>query len=140
MPDYSSKEIETILTESGITTTPVRLLVYKALLSSASPLSLSDLETALESVDKSSISRTLNIFRNHRLIHSFNDGSGSVKYEICYSYDDDRHVHFRCEKCGETICLNHIMIPHVNLPNGYISLEINYVIKGICNKCSRTVN
>ena len=136
-----NKEIADILLKEGITPTPVRILIYKCLQGTGYPISLSEIEESLESVDKSSISRTLSIFKQNHLIHSLNDGSGSVKYELCHSHDhdhhDDSHVHFRCEKCGSTICLNSVKIPSVELPEGFKSKEINYVIIGICSNCNR---
>lgn len=131
-------EIKEILRGKGISPTPVRILVYRCLRESSSPKSLSDLEIALESVDKSTISRTLSLFRENRLLHCFNDGSGSVKYELCkgsHTEEDDSHVHFRCEKCGETICLKTLSVPHVILPEGYEAHESNFIITGICSRC-----
>ena len=138
MGDSIVSKIKEKLVNRNITPTPVRILVYRKLLESEMPLSLSDLETRLESVDKSSISRTLNLFRNYHLVHSFNDGSGSVKYEICMSDEaihDDMHVHFHCEKCGSTFCLNEIKIPEVILPKDFHAKELSYIIKGICAEC-----
>ncbi|MCH5235901.1 MAG: transcriptional repressor [Muribaculaceae bacterium] len=134
-------EIEGILIKEGINPTPVRILVYKCLQEIEYPISLSEIEERLDSVDKSTISRTLTVFKNNHLVHSFNDGSGSVKYEICHSHDhehlDDTHVHFRCEKCGSTICLTSVKIPKVELPTGFESKEISYIITGICSSCNR---
>ena len=134
------KQIEEFLKSRNITPTPVRLLVYKCLRDSSVPLALSDIEDVLGSVDKSTISRTLSIFVNRDLIHSFNDGSGKKKYELCGSHDEiddnERHVHFRCEKCGETFCMNSVKVPKVELPEGYVIREVNFVITGVCPECS----
>ena len=134
------KDAEIILKESGITPTPVRILVYRCLLNASSPLSLSDIEICLDTVDKSTISRSLALFRERQLLHAFTDGSGSMKYEVCTSHDhhheDDMHVHFRCEKCGQTFCLTHLGIPQVTLPEGFVMHEINYIISGICKDCA----
>lgn len=133
-------EIEEILKSKGIAPTPVRSLVYNCILKSKTPISLTEIEDILESVDRSSISRSLTLFKKHHLLHSFNDGSGSVKYEICHAHDhslfDDSHVHFRCEKCGLTKCLTDLSIPEVSLPDGYLSHEVSYIIRGICNECN----
>lgn len=133
--------IENILAENDIAATPVRVLVFKTLRESVTPLSMADLETILDSVDKSSISRTLSLFRDHHLVHAFSDGSGSMKYEVCHSHgvgeDKDTHVHFRCEGCGTTICLPEVRIPEVVLPEGYLPMESNYIIKGYCPDCAR---
>ena len=134
------KEIKAILISIGISPTPVRMLVYRCLKEADKALSLSDIEEELESVDKYTISRTLNTFLKHHLIHSIKDGYGEVKYETCSNplsdIDRDTHVHFRCVKCGSTICLLELSIPDVSLPEGYVSQERNYVISGICKDCA----
>lgn len=138
LPSLSSIEI---LKKWGVNPTPVRILVYTALRDSFSPLSLTDLEERLETVDRSSISRTLNLFKAEGLVHFFDDSSGSVKYEICsdpaHRHHDDTHVHFHCTSCGKTICLHSIAIPIVELPEGFSSEKINYIVTGQCDKCSK---
>ena len=132
-------EIEEILTAHGVTPTPVRKLVYKCLKDSHSPLSLTDIESELDTVDKSTISRSLATFKEHGIVRSFTDGSGSMKYETSGREGDDSHgeyhVHFRCEKCGETQCLTQVAVPAVDLPPGYLIHEVNYVITGVCGGC-----
>lgn len=132
-------QIESILKDKGISPTPVRKLVYKSLLEAEHPVSLSDLEVLLDSVDKSSISRTLSLFRDNHMVHSFSDGSGSMKYEVCHSPEhqegSDMHVHFHCEKCGATICFNELRIPQVVLPEGFTVHETSYLISGVCDNC-----
>ena len=134
------EHVSEIILKAGITPTPVRILIAENLLNSSSPLSMTELETALMTVDKSTISRTLSIFRKHRLIHAINDASGALKYEICSATSekhDDYHVHFHCEKCGSTICLNEIAVPEVKLPEGFEMHEANYIVTGICGKCAK---
>ena len=136
-----TQNIEQTLKKEGILPTPVRILVYRCLTEVDYPLSLSEIEERLGSVDKSTISRTLSVFKGHHVVHSLNDGSGSVKYEICknpgHEHNDDLHVHFRCEKCGATICLTSVRIPDVDLPEGFISHEKSYIVSGICSTCNR---
>lgn len=132
-------DLETFLKDKGITPTSIRLLVLNCLNNASAPKSLSDLENELETVDKSTISRTLSLFREHHLLHSFTDGSGSMKYELCHSHNigtcEDRHVHFRCENCGKTICITSVNVPIVELPEGFLVHESNYVVTGLCPNC-----
>lgn len=136
-----NKFIEEILKEAGIIPTPIRIMVYKCIAESPGTMSLSDIESSLDTVDKSTVSRTLNLFRENHLVHAFNDGSGSMKYEICTSeltdHHDDMHVHFHCKNCGKTFCMTSTKIPEVSLPDGFITKETNYVISGVCADCSR---
>lgn len=135
---------ETILSEHGINVTANRILILRALRGAEKPLSMAELETELETVDKSIISRTLASFREHHLVHQILSGN-EAKYEFCHSHnrdaqgggDDDEHVHFFCEKCRRTFCLDEISIPEVAFPEGYTVSEINYVATGICPDCAR---
>lgn len=121
--------------------TAMRILILNAISKSISAVSLQDLEDTLGTVDKSTIFRTLVIFRDHHLIHEIDDGSGSLKYSLCSDececVPDDQHAHFFCEECHRTYCLKQIHAPIVNLPNGFFVNSINYVLKGICQECSR---
>ena len=142
MQNDNQNKIETILKEAGISPTPVRILVYRTLMNSDTPLSLSEIETLLQTVDKSSVSRSLSIFRENHLVHAFNDGSSSLKYECCSSPDsftEDQHVHFHCENCGKTDCFSFIKIPEVELPSGYVGKSLNYVVSGLCDKCAAAI-
>ena len=104
------------------------------------PISMKELETKIQTIDKSNIFRTLSLFKQQHLVHQLEDGNDIVRYELCLSDDDeedeDMHVHFYCERCHRTYCLNDIHIPQVELPAGYEQSSINYMIKGVCPKCA----
>ena len=127
------------LEKKGVRVTSIRMLVLDALMQASRTMSLADLETELETVDKSSIFRTLEVFEANHLVHSIDDGTGSMKYEICEGEDSctvaDMHTHFYCEKCHKTYCLKEINAPLVDLPEGFTVHSVNYIIKGICSSC-----
>ena len=117
----STKQCEDMLVGKGVRPTAARILVLQKL---------------------STISRSLALLLEHHAIHSFEDGSGSIKYEICQSRSEtcpvgDRHIHFFCEVCRKTSCLNNIKIPVAQLPEGYIMDTINYTVKGVCPLCNK---
>lgn len=120
--------------------TAIRLLVLKAMMQADQAVSLLDLENMLDTVDKSTIFRTITLFLSHHLIHSIDDGTGSLKYAVCDNACmcavEDLHTHFYCEECQRTFCLEFIHIPTVELPNGFTLQSINYVLKGLCADCS----
>ncbi len=132
-------DIEDILKRAGMRPSPVRVLVVREIERAGRPVSSLELERALETVDRSSITRTLVLFSAKGLVHSVDDGSGSVKYELCHhpgsDSDEDLHPHFHCTACGRTFCLEHESIPHVALPQGFSAVSANYVIKGLCPDC-----
>lgn len=127
------------LSERNIKPTAMRELVLKVLLEQKYAISLTDLENKFEKADKVTLYRTLKTFEKNKLIHSINDGSGSVKYALCTDTcmckPEDLHVHFTCRKCAKTYCLNETPIPEVNLPSGFTLESINMVITGICINC-----
>ena len=124
----------------GVKPTAIRLLILKAMLDSDHAVSLPELEGTLETVDKSSIFRTVMLFLSHHLIHGIADGSGMLKYAVCsddcHCEANELHTHFYCEHCHRTFCLKRIHVPVVELPDGFLINSINYVIKGLCPECA----
>ncbi|WP_304516628.1 Fur family transcriptional regulator [Cecembia rubra] len=132
-----------ILQEHKLRITSCRKEVLKTFLYKKSALSHSDLEDILkESFDRVTIYRTLKTFLETDLIHKVLDDSGATKYALCaHGHDghhshDHEHVHFKCEKCGRTICIDEVSLPKVKLPDGFLGKEVNLLVTGICNKCS----
>jgi Fur family ferric uptake transcriptional regulator len=128
-----------LLEKHGIKPTANRILIARTMDTAGRPLSLSEIETKLLTVDKSVISRTLSLFREQHMVHVIEDGGDGVRYELCRSHDqdhdDDMHVHFYCEQCQRTYCLDGIKIPPVQLSGGFVMNSVNYMIKGICPNC-----
>lgn len=130
---------ERFLEQRGVKLTANRISVLRALAGQSRPVSIADLEECLHPMDKASIFRVLELFAEKEVVHCIDDGSRSVKYELC-SADrhgiSDQHVHFHCEKCGTTYCFDDLKVPTVSVPMGFIPRSINYVLKGLCPDCS----
>ncbi|MDE7116414.1 MAG: transcriptional repressor [Muribaculaceae bacterium] len=130
----------------GVRPTAVRNLILSVLDNATHPISALDIETSLDTVDRSSITRALSLFVEKGLIHIIDDGSGSAKYEVCRATHahtgnetglhshEDLHVHFRCTSCGKTYCLPS-PIPAITLPSGFIPATATYIITGTCPDC-----
>ncbi len=135
-------QIEGLLKSREIKPTANRILVYRELMKAKNPVSLSDLDTLLYPMDTASIFRVLDIFSKKDVVHVIEDGSRSIKYELCHGKDSqhrvaDQHAHFHCEKCGKTICLDSISVPIVEVPEGFEIHHVNYMLKGICPECGK---
>ena len=130
---------ETLMQEHGVKPTANRILILRTLLRAGRPLSMTEIETDLESVDKSIISRTLSAFREAHLLHVLADGE-SIRYEVCHcaaeEEDTDRHVHFHCRVCGRTFCLEDTPVPEVACPAGFRLETAEYTIQGVCPDCA----
>ena len=98
--------LEELLLHHGVKPTANRLLIARALDEAARPLSMTEVETRLETIDKSNVFRTLATFRDAHLVHVLEDTGDGVRYELCHSHhpdhDDDLHVHFYCTACHKT--------------------------------------
>ena len=122
-------DCEELLSQRGIKPTAVRLIVARALAEAEGALSLTDLEARLGTVDKSGIFRALRLFEEQHLVHTIDDGTGRTKYALCAEGCQcgegteealhDLHVHFRCVRCGHTVCLRSVPVPLAGVPEGY---------------------
>ena len=93
-------EIEALLEQHGVKPTANRIVVARTLAEASRPMSLTELEYKILSIDKSGVFRALTLFREHHLVHVIEDGGNGVRYELCHSHDedddDDLHMHFYC--------------------------------------------
>lgn len=131
-------EHDSPLTAAGISPTPTRILIWREIAMTDRPFSLSDLETSLDTVDKSTIFRTLSLFLEKNLIHEIDDGSGSRKYCRCTCPGPGphlSHIHFYCTACHRTYCIKNIAAPRIPMPEGFVTTQASYVLKGLCPKC-----
>ncbi len=132
-------EIIDLLTQHGIKPTANRILLVKALDKEQQPLSLTELEYRILTIDKSNIYRMLTLFREQHLVHVVEGGEALARYELCRSLhedDDDVHAHFYCERCHKLTCLVGTPIPEIPLPDGYRKTSATYTVKGICEACA----
>lgn len=136
-----AQDIVQKLETKGIKPTANRILVLKALAKASTPLSLSNLEKEMVSMDKSSIFRVLTLFLEHDVVHSFEDGRGVLNYELCEEEGEcdhhDGHIHFYCESCQRSFCMEDIHIPSFELPEGFFPHSVSFVIKGECPDCRK---
>lgn len=135
------EKIVQFLESKGIRPTAMRLLTYKRLAELNVAISLGDLEKDFKVSERSTLFRTMKTLEKKGVVHQIEDGTGVIKYALCEEnceceIGNDLHLHFRCNNCNETVCLTEHKIPHINLPDGYITEDINLVVKGICEKCS----
>jgi len=131
-----------ILKSSQLRKTPCRVDVLDMLLAADDhAVAPHSLEEQLNEYDRVTIYRTLNTFVEKGILHKVVDGSGASKYAICSEACDqhahhDEHIHFSCLKCGITTCINSVKIPLIDLPEGFKTSNINYLVQGVCDKCS----
>lgn len=99
-----------------------------------------DIESELRQFDRVTIYRTLRTFLDKGLIHKIPDDEGNTRYALCPDKcttheHHHEHLHFKCEKCGLTTCMEHYEIPEINVPPGFQLKEVTVLALGICDKC-----
>jgi len=101
-----------------------------------------DIENQMDGkYDRVTIYRTLKSFLENGLIHKVLDDKGAARYALSThahsgEHKHHNHVHFKCSKCDQTTCLDDVLIPEVVLPEGFQVAESNFLMTGICDKCS----
>ncbi len=136
-------EVQEILKKHKLKVTPNRKKILEIFRNTDFALSYNDIDTSLNSsLDKVTVYRTLKSFEENGIIHEIIDGSSQVKYALCHGgtctthNHHDTHLHFRCESCDKTFCLEDIVIPKVSLPKGYSLKSQSTFVQGVCKSCS----
>lgn len=135
------KEEGQILRDYELRTTTSRSAILNLFIKNSYALSYSDIEKEIASTfDRVTVYRTLKTFLDKGVIHKVLDDEGSLKYALCSEpcsthEHHHEHVHFKCQKCGQTNCLDDVTIPGLRLPKGYVAKEMNLLIQGTCQKC-----
>jgi Fur family ferric uptake transcriptional regulator len=133
---------DSLLKTHKLRSTPNRQSILRLFLNKEHALSHSDIENEIDdNLDRVTVYRTLKTFLSKGLIHKVLDDEGSLKYALCNDHCSTQehhhdHVHFKCTRCGQTNCLD-VEVPTVKLPKEYRIKEVNLLIQGICDLCSR---
>lgn len=135
------KLIEKTLNKKNIAVTAMRQRVLDVFLSDSNAFSLADLQLILENSDRSTLYRTLKTFEQKGVIHSIQENN-TTQYLLCKDDCDaeqhhDFHLHFYCQRCEKTTCMEEITFNSLGFPPGYEIDELKFLANGICNKCQR---
>ena len=135
---------EELLKRHKLRKTSGRLTVLQSFLNSGKALSHSDLqELNSGKTDRVTLYRILESFEKHGILHKVPDDQVSVKYALCshlhHEIDhthSDNHPHFKCQSCGDTLCLEESDIPDIQVPKGFKVTERFLLLGGLCGKCA----
>jgi Fur family ferric uptake transcriptional regulator len=130
-----------LLRRKHLSITDSRKKILSLFLNSHDALAHGDIEKkAGEKFDRVTVYRTLQTFVEKGIVHTIPTAENSVLYALCKDCDEahhhDDHVHFVCRNCNTTICLDDIVSPKIELPQGYQAENVQVVINGICKNCS----
>ena len=135
------KQTEEILKKNHLSVTDSRQKIMQLFLNSNGALAHADIEKKTgESFDRVTVYRTLQSFVEKGIIHLIPTKDNSIKYALCKDdceagHHHDNHVHFICDECSKTICLDDVTVPTVKLPKGFTPQHAEMVVNGICGEC-----
>lgn len=135
-------EIAEILKRNQLSVTESRRKILDLFQHTNNALAHADIETQTgEQFDRVTIYRTLQTFVEKGIVHTIPTADNSVLYALCKSectqgHHHDNHVHFICDKCDTTYCLDNIHIPDVQLPEGFKAVQTDLVVSGLCSNCN----
>lgn len=136
------KKIDALLKRNQLSVTIGRRKILELFLSQEGALSHSDIEKmAGEKFDRVTVYRTLQAFLEKGLIHSIPTADNSIRYALCKDdcssgHHHDDHVHFICNACGKTTCVDEVTIPPIKLPRGFIADQVEMIVSGTCKTCN----
>ena len=135
------KQVEEILKKNHLSVTGSRQKIMQLFLNSNGALAHADIEKKTgENFDRVTVYRTLQSFVEKGIIHLIPTKDNSIKYALCKDdceagHHHDNHVHFICDECNKTICLDDVTVPQVKLPKGFTPQHAEMVVNGICGEC-----
>ena len=130
-----------ILKKNGLSVTDSRKKILELFLGSEGALAHADIEKSTNvSFDRVTVYRTLQTFVDKGIIHQIPTIDNSILYALCkqncqQGHHHDNHVHFICNSCDKTFCLDDVTVPDVKLPKGFMPAQAAMVVTGICMDC-----
>jgi len=143
MMDIKIAEVNDILRRNQLSVTDSRKSILDLFLHSNGALAHADIEKQTgEKFDRVTVYRTLQAFMEKGIIHTIPTSDNSIRYALCKDdctegHHHDNHVHFLCNVCGRTTCLDSVNVPEVKLPKGFRPMDSQMIVSGICGQCQQ---
>jgi Fur family transcriptional regulator, ferric uptake regulator len=131
-----------LLRRNSLSITDSRKKILHLFLAQEGALAHGDIEKrAGEKFDRVTIYRTLQTFVDKGIIHTIPTADNSVRYALCKDecsegHHHDHHVHFVCNECDNTFCLDDVVTPDLKMPKGYAATHVEVVVEGLCKNCN----
>ena len=130
-----------LLKRNSLSVTDSRKKILQLFLEQPGALAHGDIEKkAEEKFDRVTVYRTLQTFVDKGIIHTIPTADNSIRYALCKDecsegHHHDQHIHFVCNNCNNTYCLDDVVTPEIKLPKGYLAVHVEVVVEGICKRC-----
>ncbi len=130
-----------LLKSVGLKCTRTRMDLLALFMKNEHALSYGNLETLTDGVyDKVTVYRTLKTFEEKGILHEVMDGGPMVKYGLCSTgcsggHHHDSHIHFKCDACEKTFCMDEYRVPQFQLPAKFKTRKVSVLVEGVCEHC-----
>lgn len=130
-----------ILKRNGLSVTEGRKKILELFLETEGALAHADIEKNTDAAfDRVTVYRTLQTFVDKGIIHQIPTTDNSILYALCkhncaQGHHHDNHVHFICNSCDKTTCLDDVVVPIVKLPKGFTPTQSAMIVSGVCAEC-----
>ena len=130
-----------ILKRNKLSVTDGRKKILGLFLARDGALAHADIEKFTgEMFDRVTVYRTLQTFVEKGIVHLIPTTDNSILYALCKEnceegHHHDNHVHFICDVCTKTLCLDDVTIPKVKLPKGFTPNHSEMMVNGVCSDC-----
>lgn len=137
----NNRRTEELLKRNRLSSTESRRKILQLFLEETGALAHGDIERkTAEKFDRVTVYRNLQTFVDKGIIHTIPTDDNTIRYALCRDactegHHHDHHVHFVCTQCNTTYCLDDVVTPEINLPEGYLPKHIEVVAKGVCRQC-----
>lgn len=134
-------QLSDILKRNGLSVTASRSKILDLFLATEGALAHADIEKNTDGAyDRVTVYRTLQTFVEKGIIHQIPTTDNSILYALCRQdceegHHHDNHVHFVCNQCDKTFCLDDVIVPEVKLPAGFQPVEASMIVSGVCMDC-----
>ena len=135
------QQVSELLKKNSLSVTGSRKKILQLFLEQTGALAHGDIEKrAGEKFDRVTVYRTLQTFVDKGIIHTIPTADNSIRYALCKDacsegHHHDHHIHFVCNHCGNTYCLDDVVTPDIKLPKGYTAGHVEVVVEGVCKSC-----
>lgn len=136
-----TQAIAATLKKHSLSVTESRKRILQLFLEEKGALAHGDIEKrAGEKFDRVTIYRTLQTFLEKGIIHSIPTADNAIRYALCKDqcsagHHHDHHIHFICNNCHRTYCLDDVVTPDIKMPKGYQASHVEVVVEGVCKDC-----
>jgi Fur family ferric uptake transcriptional regulator len=107
-------------------------------MSTGHPLPEKDIKDRLSgNFDRSTLYRSLITLEEKGIIHRIVVDHQTTMYALDHSLTaESNHAHFYCKKCKRIKCLEEYIVSIPELPEGYLAVASEMIVKGTCDECT----